>query len=87
MKAIDADPFNYAKWNAINYCMSADFLLHYAEKYPEPPENPFHSDLGTILEAMRSGERYSLLIEKEVMERTLRTDRWSKALRKCMRIR
>ena len=46
MKPIDYDPFNYAKWNAINYCMSADFLQYYADKYPEPPENPFHSDLG-----------------------------------------
>lgn len=48
----------FIRWNWMNYGMSADFLEYYANKYPEPPENPFHSDLAMIRDALRSGERH-----------------------------
>jgi hypothetical protein len=55
--------------------MSADFLTYYATKHIEPPEEPFHSDLATILAALREGEKD--------MNETLRTgERWRKIFNK-----
>ena len=63
--------FSMTRWHWMNYGMSADFLEYYAEKYPEPPEQPCHSNLKTILAALREGE--------EDMNKTLRSGaRWRK---------
>ena len=47
----------FVQLSQMNFGMSADFLEYYAKKYPEPPENPHHSDLPTILTSLREGER------------------------------
>ena len=62
-------------WHWMNYGMSADFIEHYVVKHPEPPDNPWHSDLATIRDALRDGEKSSL-------EALKRTNRWVYAMDK-----
>lgn len=65
---------DFIQWNYINYGMSADFLEYYAEKHPEPPENPFHSDLATILESLRLGEKLCLEMRKHLKNEPIAED-------------
>jgi hypothetical protein len=47
---------DFAHWHWMNYATSFDFLKYYAERHPEPPENPWHADLGMILGSLKKGE-------------------------------
>ena len=78
----DLEFLQYVEWNWVNYSMASDFLDYYAQKYSEPPENPYHADLKMILESLRDGERYSLEMRKSGLEKLRKTIRWSKLLRK-----
>lgn len=60
---------DFVRWHSINYGISADHLEHYVKKYPEPPDNPFHSDLATILAALRQGEQLARNLMRELLER------------------
>ena len=61
--------YDYAHWNWMCFGVSADFLEYYADKYPEPPENPSHSDLATILASLRQGEQLARDLMRELLER------------------
>ena len=78
----DLEFLQYVEWNWMNYSMASDFLDHYAQKYPEPPENPYHADLKMILESLLDGERYSLEVKRSELEKLRKAMRWSKLLRK-----